>query len=501
MRFNPNIKKSSIKSTTAGMLISVFGVICISSSTSAASLLTETFSGSSTATGEWLYGGNSICLTAGDSNTPAGSVPACSPTAIDAPGDGVLRLTSDASNQAGFVILNTPLNSSYGFSVTFDMYKYGTAARHADGVGFFLVDGSMSPTEHGGNGGALGYGINIQRPAPTPTTIQGIEGGYVGVGFDTYGNYSVTECPIPTGWLGSCSGISPNAIGVRGSQAAQYQLIQTSPASGSMNIVTAVRDEARRTVNVTVSPNQLLSVAIDYHDGNGPIVELANLDISAVNGQGAYPDSFKVGFSGSTGAFVDYHEIRNLSIETLYPDLTTTVSVPDAPVYADSALDITVSVRNLDIAAPTLSGITSITTLPDGIVPTAASGSGWACNITGQIVTCTRSGAGANALGSGEIAPLITITTTVQPNAVGSLAIVSAVSTDEDTVPDNNTHQLTVVVENRPAGPLAPVTPVEPGVPNTGVQSMLNDGVFVLLAGVLALVALVVTRRLMTRRA
>lgn len=90
-----NIKKI-IKRVSVSAFIVVGLSFTISLPTFAAtSLLTESFTVSSTVPGQWTYGRNNIYLTAGSSSTPAGSVPACNSTAIDAPGSGVLRLTGD----------------------------------------------------------------------------------------------------------------------------------------------------------------------------------------------------------------------------------------------------------------------------------------------------------------------------------------------------------------------------------------------------------------------
>ncbi|MFN0097284.1 MAG: beta strand repeat-containing protein, partial [Gemmatimonadaceae bacterium] len=57
--------------------------------------------------------------------------------------------------------------------------------------------------------------------------------------------------------------------------------------------------------------------------------------------------------------------------------------------------------------------VTVTDTLPAGLTPTAATGTGWTCGIAGQIVTCTRS----NSLASGASYPTITITSTVSGTA------------------------------------------------------------------------------------
>ncbi|TMC31170.1 MAG: DUF11 domain-containing protein, partial [Chloroflexi bacterium] len=60
------------------------------------------------------------------------------------------------------------------------------------------------------------------------------------------------------------------------------------------------------------------------------------------------------------------------------------------------------------------SGLVTVTdSLPAGLTPTVASGSGWSCGIAAQTVTCTRS----DSLAATASYPVITITVTVAPAA------------------------------------------------------------------------------------
>ena len=73
-------------------------------------LVSETFTGSSV-TGSWIWGvtgaSNPPGLTAGSSpNTPLQNLN------LDTAGNGALRLTSASTNQAGFVLYNTPITGS-----------------------------------------------------------------------------------------------------------------------------------------------------------------------------------------------------------------------------------------------------------------------------------------------------------------------------------------------------------------------------------------------------
>ena len=100
------------------------------------------------------------------------------------------------NNFAGSVLYNRPIPASAGVSMVFRQFQYGGTG--ADGIGFFLVDGSTNLTATGANGGSLGY---AQKDGTQP----GIVGGYIGVGFDAYGNFyndgecRGTGCPVGSG--------------------------------------------------------------------------------------------------------------------------------------------------------------------------------------------------------------------------------------------------------------------------------------------------------------
>ncbi|XPM57753.1 MAG: lectin-like domain-containing protein [Leptolyngbya sp. IPPAS B-1204] len=90
---------------------------------------------------------------------PTGGLPGNPSRQLDPEGEGALRLTSALPDQATFVLYNNPVPSVQGLTITFELYAYGgtTNPERADGVSFFLLDGTASPTDAGAFGGSLGY--------------------------------------------------------------------------------------------------------------------------------------------------------------------------------------------------------------------------------------------------------------------------------------------------------------------------------------------------------
>ena len=66
--------------------------------------------------------------------------------------------------------------------VRFEQYQYG--GNGADGIGFYLVDGSTDLTSAGADGGSLGDARRNLAP--------GLDGGYlgIGIGLDAYGDFA-----------------------------------------------------------------------------------------------------------------------------------------------------------------------------------------------------------------------------------------------------------------------------------------------------------------------
>jgi hypothetical protein len=392
------------------------------SNVTAAPIAGETFRGLATQPNQWISGGGTedACLTAATVVVP-NSIPPCDEeTAIDTDGNGALRLTSASNNQSGFAFYNTAIPSDEGLKVSFDMYQYGTTSGSgADGISFFLIDGTASPTEPGALGGSLGYSSAVGTP-----NKPGLVGGYVGVGFDRYGNFSHPD--FGTGGPGRVQ----NSITVRGSEDSGYQFVSRKSASGSIaNDGTGIRANAKRSVIVSVSTNNIMTVQVDYNNGQGYVTELSGLDLNAINGQGSLPETFKFGFAASTGGSNNIHEISGLSIDPLDPKLKLRTVVNGA-FKQDEPGQYTVYVENDEGAEATVGDITVVSTLPDGMRPLSASGDGWTCGVAGQVVTCTRPGADAQALQPGDETPGIVVKLMIDETIEEDQNIVTTATTE-----------------------------------------------------------------------
>lgn len=280
-------------------LLLFFGVLIMAShpwrrSESTVVSITEAFTGN-TAPG-WVFGGNTFTpfLTGG--------------TGLDTLGNGWLRMTTNTGNLSTYAYYNTPVpsqNTTIYSEFDFAFWEDGGSGA-ADGLAFFIFDGSQTFAA-GAFGGSLGY---AQK-----TGIDGLAGGYIGLGLDNWGNYS-----NPTeGRIGG-PGFIPNAIAVRGPGSGEtgYEYIAGTSNNGVPDLSVQMdfpsytsrpfTTNDYRKVQITLSPANQLTVQIKF--GTNDFENIYIADLSAYS----RPDTIKMGFSAATGGAMSIHEIRNFSL-------------------------------------------------------------------------------------------------------------------------------------------------------------------------------------------
>ncbi|MEG4110089.1 DUF4347 domain-containing protein, partial [Microcoleus sp. S13_C5] len=352
--------------------------------------------------GPWISGvsgpSDAPALTAG---TGTESFPGLN---IDPIGSGALRLTSRSFDQSTFAIYNNPVPVSSGLKIVFDIFAYNGTTRPnlpsnltGDGISFFLIDGTVTPTKAGGFGGSLGYAQN------TDETQAGLLGGYLGIGFDEFGNFSTPD----EGRVGGIpGGIRPDSVTLRGSEARQYQFLTSNfvpggidnipnPVSPPINAITTTREPARRRVQVILSPPtsatpNRLTVNFDlnnngsFTDEGETIIDIANLQ--AINGP--IPPTFKFGFAASTGDATNIHDVRTLSIQTIDVPLTTAdvATTKKGPAAAAPGSPITYTITTVNNGPNSAENVLVEDQLPRGAVFGSADSDG-TFNPTTRLVT------------------------------------------------------------------------------------------------------------------
>lgn len=99
-----------------------------------------------------------------------------------------MQLTPVDTQQFGAVYVNNKQFSlSNGIKIEFEYAMYGGTG--ADGISFFLFDAAVGTPTVGAKGAGLGYGYNRANNNYQSNREAGLTGAYLGIGFDSYGNY------------------------------------------------------------------------------------------------------------------------------------------------------------------------------------------------------------------------------------------------------------------------------------------------------------------------
>lgn len=254
--------------------------------------------------------------------------------------DSIIRLTNAETNQASFRLLSPeqPVDSSKDLSITFDFYSYG--GNGGDGLSFFILDGAVGEVKTvGGFGGSLGYANRNDNGVITP----GIAGGYVGIGFDEFGNFSTGTEGRVGGAAEAGLGLGADSIAIRGGfsvvDAESYKYLTgvgglTDATGLPISIDNTVpndldRNNAKRSARVDLTPAGLLSVKVDFNndgdfdDAGETNALLQNIDVKTAN-DGNLPTTLRFGFAAATGNSTNIHEIGNFEARSGGVLLTTT---------------------------------------------------------------------------------------------------------------------------------------------------------------------------------
>jgi uncharacterized repeat protein (TIGR01451 family) len=316
-------------------------------------------------------------------------------------GDGWLQLTGAELGQSpGSAVLDDPFPTNLGIAVEFDYATFGgieLGGKRGDGFSFFLMDGSQ-PAGVGISGGGLGYTF--------------LPGGYVGIGFDEFGNFSADI---------NGPGQQPDKIAIRGAEdnsVAGYTFLTNADPPGG-TVETGNRTGARR-VRISITPDGSGGLFLNLASTSGPGTpfEPVITDFNLVAaGQPALPPTFKIGFSGSTGGATNFHEIRDLTVN-VPTDLRITKSATTV-VHPRQQLSYTLTATNSYLNPDT--GVVVHDDVPAGITDVT-----WTCSPGANGGTCQTPSGSGNAVNAVLDLP-----------GSGASAIVTVQGTASDAVADS----------------------------------------------------------------
>ncbi|MFI7591591.1 fibronectin type III domain-containing protein [Micromonospora sp. NPDC049359] len=446
-------------------------------------------------------GTNAACLSAAG-NTTTGPLLSCT-TSTDPQGAGKLRLTPATVNRQGGVFGAVSVPTSQGLHLTFNTYQYGGSNPGADGLAFALaaVDPAnpRSPATLGQTGGSLGYSAAFNGVSA------GLSNGYLGIGLDVFGNFSSstyqgTGCTNPP-YISTTGGKVPGQVVVRGPgrNGVGYCAINSTASSTSAPAL-ALRASTRAAsvvpvevvINTTASPyttdTGITTPAGQYQvrftpvggsartlTGALPVVSPSLYPSPTWLNASGYPRQLAFGWVGSTGSVTDFHEIdeaRTVSFNQV-PDLNVsqTSAVAASPQPGDP---VTYSITaGVDAGTPETAPISVTQTVPTGVTPRGAFGSGWVCGApSGQTITCTNSN---GPFAGGTSLPPITVVASVTGTGVTPTLIQTATVATSSSIDANPGFSST-------ATPVAPDA-APSGVTVTPAQSAITGGIAVTVGG------------------
>lgn len=228
-----------------------------------------------------------------------------------------LRLTENTQNQSTSITFKRSFPAAGNkMTIEFDHYAYGGTG--ADGIALVLSDASVTPIP-GSYGGSLGY---AQRTNVSPSQ-SGFAGGWLGIGFDEFGNFSqATEGR--SGGAGAPA--RPNAIGVRAASSASYGWLggtnTLSPALSASGSTLARGDRYRITIDSTATNPQKVAFQLERRltGSSSYSTLLTSTDLLAL-GQPLPPANLLLSYTGSTGDNTNFHEITNIQVCTQQPSV------------------------------------------------------------------------------------------------------------------------------------------------------------------------------------
>ncbi|MDO9552201.1 MAG: PKD domain-containing protein [Rhodonellum sp.] len=242
---------------------------------------------------------------------------------------GVLRLTNNQIDQNGFVYIDIPFSSVFGIKTSFEYFSYGGSG--ADGLTVFLFDANTPNFAPGGFGGSLGYAQRNQDA--------GLTRAYLGVGFDSFGNYGNSSENKNGGFPGGSGLLHPNSVVIRGpgSGSSGYafingkktnsvgpfgfgagELFELSSGGIGTTRVTDPNVPGYRKVIMSLDPNPngpgfFLTVQMEVT--TSPDTPRMMTIFENVPYLFDAPKDLKIGFSASTGGMTNFHEIRNIVVQ------------------------------------------------------------------------------------------------------------------------------------------------------------------------------------------
>lgn len=134
-----------------------------------------------------------------------------------------LRLTEPKTQQFGAIFVNNrQFGTENGIKIEFEYMVFGGGTTGADGFSVFLFDAEVTTPTIGAKGAGLGYAYN--RAIFSSYGAQrnkGLSGAYLGIGFDSFGNFNAQRFQgesMVNGILNGSSSVGGSNVTIRGAE-------------------------------------------------------------------------------------------------------------------------------------------------------------------------------------------------------------------------------------------------------------------------------------------
>lgn len=294
---------------------------------------------------------------------------------------GRLRLTQAVGDQATSTTYQRLFPAASNLvTISFNHYAYGGTG--ADGMAVVLSDATVTP-QPGAFGGPLGYGF---KPG-----IPGFAGGWLGIGFDEFGNYSGEGGTTNVGQRRQSVAIRGSGSGTSG-----YNYLRGACNNGTTNTFSnclsptvdgngGSNHKYQLTIDSRITGQSLVKVERDTGSGYVTLIDWFNAQ--SLSGQSQVPNDFLLSLTGSTGGSTNIHELDNVQICALRSN-PVGVQIDHFELY-HSGQALTCNPETVTIKACANPACTTLITDPVtatlSLTPTSAS-NGW---IGGNTVTFT----------------------------------------------------------------------------------------------------------------
>ncbi|MEN2281263.1 PKD domain-containing protein [Algoriphagus sp. SE2] len=286
-----------------------------------------------------------------------------------------LQLTENDEWQNGYVIVDIPFSSQFGVKTSFEYYTYGGDDPAADGLGFFMFDADQ-PVDIGWLGGSLGYAPFVNADGTVDPGKEGKKGGYVGIGFDEWGNFAVgTVGENISDWEYRV----PNSVTIRAPESEDFKFYERfvtneefvkpdifSPGitftppfdkqfwfpidhDGSTSVNDCNQPGYRKVFIELIPSGSGYKIQIDMLVMHTTYSKPERITFPLIDYPFPAPPRLKIGFTAATGGFSNYHELANVSVnvsnlenidEPLVFDQTAKVCEGDGDVEMEFKVDL-----------------------------------------------------------------------------------------------------------------------------------------------------------------